>query len=227
MVEETCAPDPSVVTPEIRATYACLTDCLLNEGRRPSNEEMAKKASLSVDQVRQVLDGLEGLYAIYRDDAVKQVVAAYPMAGIPTAHRLLMGNDRISYTPCAMDAATLGPTIEKDVDVLSSCRFCGKDVRMSFTGNGRKLAKLTPDNLWIWIEKREPPEAFFPIVCVNTNFFCTEDHLHAWKEQETLERLGMPLSVKEAFERSDEWCSYKMYKLIMEGRPWGACALDE
>lgn len=227
MVEEAGAPDPSIVTPEIRAVYASLTGSLFNEGKRPSNEEMAKTAGLSVDMVKQILDGLEGLYAIYRDDVVRQVMAAYPMAGFASAHRLIKGNGRIAYSPCAMDAVTIGPTVEKDLDVLSSCRFCGKDVRMSFTGNGSKLSKLTPDNIWIWLEKRIPPDHFFPIVCVNTNFFCSEDHLHIWKEQETLERLGMPISVKEAFERTDEWCSFKMYKLIMEGRPWGDCALDE
>ena len=217
----------SFITPEIRATYGYLTNSLWMEGRRPSNEEMAQNTNLPVDTVKAVLDGLEGLFAIYRDDVVNQVIAAYPVAGIATVHRLVKGSGRIAYSPCAMDAATIAPTFNQDVDVLSSCRFCGKDVRASFTGNGSKLANTSPDGIWLWLEKREPPDAFFPIVCVNTNFFCTEEHLHIWKEQETLERIGKPISLKESFERSDEWCSYKMYKLIMEGRPWGGSALDE
>ena len=148
------APDPSIVTTEIRATYACLTSSLWEEGRRPSNEEMAQKTNLSVDQVKAILDGLEGLFAIYRDKVVEQVIAAYPVAGIATAHRLIKGNGRIAYSPCAMDAATIAPTFNKDVDVLSSCRLCGKDVRANFTGNGSKLAQASPDDIWIWLEEK-------------------------------------------------------------------------
>ena len=44
---------------------------------------------------------------------------------------------------------------------------------------------------------------------------------------ETVIHSGKPYSLSEAFAAADRWCTYKMYKLVVEGRPWGGKALDQ
>lgn len=54
---------------------------------------------------------------------------------------------------------------------------------------------------------------------------------------EGVQAVELPASIKpgnnirlkglEAFAAFDRWCTYKMYKLVVEGRPWGGKALDQ
>ena len=76
--------------------------------------------------------------------------------------------------------------------------------------------------IWIWLENRLPRNApYYLITCVNTNFFCSKNHLDKWLDEETMERSGKAYSLDEAFAAREDWCTYKMYKLVTEGRPWG------
>lgn len=221
--------DPSMITSEMKDVYVCMSSILLECGRRPSLEEIAEKTGVPVQAVEQIMDAFEGVFGIYRDPFFGHLIAAYPVAGIPTMHKLIRPEGgRVAYSPCAMDALTLGPTIERDVTVKSSCRYCDNPVMVSYGENGSKIVERAPDDIWIWVENRIPNNApYYLIVCINTNFFCCKDHLDKWLAEEALPRSGQAYSLDAAFAATEQWCTYKMYKLVTEGRPWGGKALDE
>ena len=227
---ESCAPpDPSMISPEMRKVYLYVSNTLFEQGRRSSPGEVAQNTGLPVAAVEEILDAFESVYGIYRDPFFKNVIAFYPVAGIPTIHKLIRPDGgRVSYSPCAMDALTLPPTFGKDIRVKSCCRYCDREISIGYGGNGTQIVDRSPDDIWIWLENRLPVNApYYLIVCVNTNFFCCKNHLDKWLEEETMERSGKAYTLDEAFAATESWCTYKMYKLVTEGRPWGDKALDE
>ena len=79
--EENCGPvDPSMISPEMRKVYVYISNTLLEEGRRPSLEEVAERTVQSLDVVKQVLDAFESVAGIYRDPFFKNVIAFYPVS---------------------------------------------------------------------------------------------------------------------------------------------------
>jgi len=228
--ETNCGPvDPSMISPPMREIYVFISNTLLEQGRRPSLEEVAEATEYPVEVVNQVLDGFEGVAGIYRDPFFSNIIAFYPVAAIPTIHRIIRPDGgRIAYSPCAMDALTLAPTLERKLDIRSACRYCDNEITVSYNDDGSKITDHTPEDIWIWIEDRVPVDApYYLVVCINTNFFCCKDHLDKWRAAETIVHSGKAYSLKDAFAASDRWCTYKMYKLVVEGRPWGGKALDE
>lgn len=228
--EQSCGPvDPSMISPVMRDVYVYISNTLLEEGRMPSLKEVAEKTEQPLELVNQVLDTFEGVAGIYRDPFFNNVIAFYPVAAIPTIHRILrLDGGRIAYSPCAMDALTLAPTLERKLDIRSACRYCDHEILISYNDDGSKITGHTPEDIWIWIEDRIPGDApYYLVVCINTNFFCCKDHLDKWRAAETTIHSGKPYSLSDAFAASDQWCTYKMYKLVVEGRAWGDKALDQ
>ncbi|HHZ88131.1 MAG TPA: hypothetical protein EYN67_10875 [Flavobacteriales bacterium] len=228
--EECCGPvDPSMISPVMRNVYIYISDTLLKEGRMPSLEEVAGKTKQPLEVIKQVLDGFEGVAGIYRDPFFNNVIAFYPVSAIPTIHKIVRPDGgRIAYSPCAMDALTLAPTLERKLDIKSACRYCDHEILINYNDDGSKIIGHTPDDIWIWIEDRIPSDApYYLVVCINTNFFCCKEHLDQWRAEETITHSGKPYSLSEAFAAFDLWCTYKMYKLVVEGRPWGGKALDQ
>ena len=228
--EECCGPvDPSMISPVMRNVYVCISDTLLKEGRMPSLEEVAGKTEQPMEVVKQVLDGFEGVAGIYRAPFFNNVIAFYPVSAIPTIHKIIRSDGgRIAYSPCAMDALTLAPTLERKVDIRSSCRYCDHEISINYNDDGSKIIGHTPEDIWIWIEDRIPSDApYYLVVCINTNFFCCKEHLDKWLAEETAMHSGKPYSLSDAFDAFELWCTYKMYKLVVEGRPWGGKALDQ
>jgi hypothetical protein len=230
----TCDQDHGPVTPEMISTemrkiYVYISNSLLEEGRRPSLEEVAEKTAQPLEVVKQVLDVFESVAGIYRDPFFTNIIAFYPVAAIPTIHRIVLPDSgRIAYSPCAMDALTLAPTLERKLTIRSACRYCDHEISISYNDDGSKIAAHTPEDIWIWIEDRIPSDApYYLVVCINTNFFCCRDHLDKWLAAETVIHSGKPYSLSEAMAAFDKWCTYKMYKLVVEGRPWGGKALDQ
>ena len=222
-------PDPAMITAEMRKVYLDVSNTLLEQGRRSSLAEVARNTDLSVDSVEKIFDAFESVYGIYTDPFFKHVIAFYPLSAIPTIHKLIRPEGgRVAYSPCAMDALTLPPTLGRDLRVESSCRYCDADISLDYGDNGTRIVDRAPEDIWLWLEDRIPGNApYYLIVCINTNFFCCKDHLDKWQTEETMTHSGKGYSLDEAFAATESWCTYKMYKLVTEGRPWGDKALDE
>ena len=63
--DQDCGPvDPSMISAEMRKIYVCISNTLLEEGRRPSLEEVAEKTVQPLEVVKQVLDVFEGAYTV-------------------------------------------------------------------------------------------------------------------------------------------------------------------
>jgi len=228
--EQNCGPiDPSMISPVMREVYVFISNTLLEQGRMPSLKEVSEKTDQPLGLIHKVLDGFESVSGIYRDPFFNNVIAFYPVAAIPTIHRIIRPDGgRIAYSPCAMDALTLAPTLGRKLNIRSACRYCDHEITIYYNDDGSKITKHTPVDIWIWIEDRIPNDApYYLVVCINTNFFCCQDHLDKWRTAETTTHSGKPYSLSDAFSASDRWCTYKMYKLVVEGRPWGGKALDQ
>ena len=228
--EECCGPvDPSMISPVMRDFYVYISNTLLEKGRMPSLAEVADRTKQTREVVQDVLDAFEGVAGIYRDPFFRNVIAFYPVSAIPTIHKIVRPDGgRIAYSPCAMDALTLAPTLERKLDIRSTCRYCDRGITINYNEDGSKITRHTPDDVWIWIEDRIPGDApYYLVVCINTNFFCCREHLDQWRTEETIMHSGKPHTLGDAFAAFDLWCTYKMYKLVVEGRPWGGKALDQ
>ena len=154
--EQDCGPvDPSMISAEMRTIYVYISNTLLEEGRRPSLEEVAEKTVQPLEVVKHVLDVFESVAGIYRDPFFKNIIASIRWRlSQPSIGSYGGDSGRIAYSLCAMDALTLAPTLGRMLAIRSACRYCDREISISYNDTGSKITEHTPDDIWIWIEDR-------------------------------------------------------------------------
>lgn len=72
------------------------------------------------------------------DDAVTY---AYPVSGMPTAHRVTLADGRTFSSICAIDGMGTTYTFGQDITLESKCTMCGAPVRVEMSGGEVALAE--------------------------------------------------------------------------------------
>jgi hypothetical protein len=74
-------------------------------------------------------------------DEADCVKFAYPVSSMLTSHKVTLADGRTLYAMCAIDALGCCFEFEQPVQVESTCRLCGKPVRVDFGGVHDVVAK--------------------------------------------------------------------------------------
>jgi len=98
---------------------------LVELGRAPTSDEVAKVAGLSADDVRACWQRLHDEHALVLNSATCEIRMANPFSGVPTAYRVSAAG-RWWYANCAWDAFGVCAALHADVRIEGSCPHCGE-----------------------------------------------------------------------------------------------------
>ena len=162
---------------------------------------LSGSTGLRPEEVAQALSKLGEVGALHAVDGV--VIALYPLAGVPTRHRIRRNGTTI-YANCALDALAVPFMVDETVSIESDCAHCGRATTLRMHG-GRILA-ADPEALVVFHVARdccEPGPAVLT-VCPHINFFCGTEHADRWlagHPGRSGDVLGLPHAVARARER--------------------------
>jgi hypothetical protein len=100
---------------------------------------------------------------------------------------------------CAVDALGIGAMIDRDIAISSRCRQCGAPIRIATRDRGRALAHIEPTKVVMWQSVRYDGACAANSLCTTTAFFCSDDHLSAWRREYPAEP-GFRLSIEEGLQ---------------------------
>jgi mercuric reductase len=212
-------PDWSVVTSltvrdallAIRCVFACwsgydpgtdrvrvaLLQLYLEGGRAPTVGALAKRTGLSEMAIGPLLEELRRRDLVVLDGA--RIVGAYPFAERDTGHRVTL-DDRVLNAMCAVDALGIGVMTGRNIAIASRCFHCGLPIRITTQNQGRTLASVHPPTAVVWQDVRYEGGCAANSLCATTVFFCSDDHLSAWRRGRAADEVGFRLSMEEGLE---------------------------
>ncbi|MER9835171.1 bifunctional organomercurial lyase/mercury(II) reductase MerBA [Mesorhizobium sp. M0145] len=185
--------------------YEATTDCVrvallqlyTEHGRAPTPGALAKRAGLSATAVRPLLDELRSRDLVVLDG--DGIVGAYPFTDRDTGHHVTLDGCTLN-AMCAVDALGIGAMTDRDIKVASLCRHCGMPIRIATRDRGWALAGVAPEAAVVWLSVHYEGACAANSLCATTAFFCSEDHLSAWRRERNADEPGFRLSIEEGLE---------------------------
>jgi mercury(II) reductase len=169
----------------------------VQDGRAPTAGVLAEHAGLSGTAVRPLLEELRRRDLLVLDG--ERIVGAYPFTDRDTGHRVTL-DGRVLNAMCAVDALGVGAMTDRDIAIASRCRHCGAPIRIATRDQGRALADIEPEVAVMWQSVSYEGACAANSLCVTTAFFCSEDHLSAWRCERSTDEPGFRLSIEEGLE---------------------------
>lgn len=166
-------------------------------GRAPGLAELRRELQLSSEEdAAAVLTRLHEADLIVYDATTERITAAYPFSGKPTGHRVEIG-DRTLHALCAIDALGIPSMLDAPGVIRSECFWCHAPIGVHVEGG--VVAAHWPAGVVAWYPEKDSCGCTATSRCILINFFCSEGHLAAWREDNPGEE-GAALSLVEAVE---------------------------
>ena len=166
-------------------------------GRAPTPGALAERVGLKEAAIRPLLEELRRRDLVVLDS--ERIVGAYPFTDWDTGHRVTLGGRTVN-AMCAVDALGIGAMIDRDVTITSRCRHCGAPIRVITRNQGRALANIEPQASVMWQSVRYESACAANSLCATTAFFCSDEHLSAWRCERAADDPGFRLSIEEGLE---------------------------
>ena len=178
--------------------FAAILGYFIHHGRAPSTAAVTDATGQSPEKVRSVLESLRMRDLVVLDQADSSILAAYPFAAYPTGHRITLRGQAVD-SLCAIDALGAGAMCETESSIDSKCAHCGAPIHITTSRGGMELEAVEPASTVVWYSL-----AFDGCVaqscCPSTQFFCSDDHLTAWRAGNGARTTGDRLNMREALE---------------------------
>jgi hypothetical protein len=149
----------------LREVLLCLAG-----GRAPDAENLARRTSMSLAEVRRTLRVLDGrdFLAVNGDE----VRAAYPFTVDEVPHEVRSSHG-LARANCAVDALGAGAMLGETIEVRSRCAHCGEPIRL----RGKEGFQGSPEKPVVFLPPLEILQGkAVDDLCPEINFYCNEDH---------------------------------------------------
>ena len=174
-----------------------LLELYSEDGRTPTTGALAERAGLNETSVRTLLEELRRRDLVVLDG--ERIVGSYPFTDRDAGYRVTL-DGRVLNAMCAVDALGIGAMTDRDITIASRCRHCGAQIRIATRNQGRALAQIEPRTAVMWQSVRYEGACAANSLCATTAFFCSDDHLSAWRRQQAGDEAGFRLSIEEGLE---------------------------
>jgi mercuric reductase len=174
-----------------------LLQLYIEDGRAPIPAALAERTGLSETAIWSQLEALRRRDLVVLDG--ERILGAYPFSDRETGHRVTMGGCVVN-AMCAVDALGIGAMTDRDISIASRCRHCGAPIRITTQHQGRALADTEPTTAVMWQSVRYEGVCAANSLCATTAFFCSDEHLSAWRRERSTDEPGFRLSIEEGLE---------------------------
>lgn len=166
-------------------------------GSAPEAAAIATATRLSRTAVSTALDQLRARDLVVRTETTGAVTAAYPFCERPSGHRVRW-NGGAANALCAIDALGMGAMLGRDSTIETACHRCGAPIQVATRRQGMELAATSPATAVVWCGIAYAGNCGATSGCTLKVFFCSDDHLHAWRGDGQSAAGGFRLSMDEA-----------------------------
>lgn len=173
---------------------------LAHVGHAPDPAKLSAATGQDGATVTSVLHALRTRDLVVLDAEGVAVTAAYPFCTWVTGHRILLEERAAVHSLCAIDALGAGAMLRRDTIIESTCRGCGAPVRIETHGRGRALGRVTPSAAVVWSGIKYADGCAATSGCTAKAFFCSDEHLSAWRERSDPDGIGFRLSMAAALQ---------------------------
>ncbi len=189
---------PGMGADEERVRVAVLTH-YAEAGNAPSHGRLAEITGFEPDQIVRPLQKLEIRDLVVLNKDGQEVIGAYPFTEANTGHRIRLG-DKTLNAMCAIDALGAGGMVGVDAVIDSACRQCGRAIHVETRDKGRGIECMSPEGAIVWLGVQEIDGCAADTQCTVMAFFCSEDHLDAWRRENSAGAEGHRLSMDEGLQ---------------------------
>jgi mercuric reductase len=166
-------------------------------GRAPGVEAVTERSGMSAAAVRALVDDLGARDLVVLEAG--RIIGAYPFTDIDTGHRVTWDGHAVN-AMCAVDALGVGAMLGRGTAIASRCRHCAAPVRIETRDDGRRLAVAEPEAAVVWLSTRYEDCCAAKSLCRETTFFCSDEHLEAWRSESRAHLPGVRLTTEEALQ---------------------------
>jgi mercuric reductase len=181
------------------AVWQAVLDGYADLGRAPRIPEIATRLGISFEATMSRLRRLRTRDQIVLDETADRITGAYPFTERSTGHRLRLGARELN-AMCAIDALAVGAMYGQDVVIASSCRHCGTAVSIRTARRGLALESALPRDSVVWAGTTYANNCAATSLCLVLAFFCSDDHLAAWRGAGASGARGTRLTLDEAMQ---------------------------
>ena len=168
----------------------------IEHGRAPDKCTLAHDAGLGETAIGPLLEDLRRRDLVVLEG--ERIIGAYPFTDRDTGHRVTF-DGRTRNAMCAVDALGIGAMTGHDITIAARCRQCGAPIRIATQDRGA-LAEVEPDTAVMWQSVRYEGACAANSLCAATVFFCSDEHLSAWRRERSAAEPGFRLSIAEGLE---------------------------
>jgi hypothetical protein len=181
------------------AVWQAVLEGYADLGRAPHISWIASRLGISAEATTAWLRRLRARDQIVLDEAGDLITGAYPFTERPTGHRVRLGERQLN-AMCAIDALAVGAMYGRDVAIESSCRHCGTAISIATAQRGLALRSVSPKETIVWAGITYGNNCAADSLCPVLAFFCSDDHLEAWRTSSAPSARGTRLTPDEAMQ---------------------------
>jgi len=167
------------------------------QGKPPTMTALMKKMKLpSIDAARRIVDRLHRADILTKEG--EKIISAYPFSIRVTRHRIAFRDGREVYALCATDALGVHFMLHQPITVRSSCPACEKE--MTIVMEDGRVASSNPADIVQFVSSSDKCGCTAKTFCPNMNFFCSEEHVSIWRQNNPSLGEGDLYSLQETLE---------------------------
>lgn len=161
-----------------QSLHRAILDSLANNNRVPEYAEMEKITG--VGYLDQAIQRLASDDLVVLDAAGKQIVGAYPMTVEDTPHHLRINGNPIN-AMCALDAVSVAPMFDADVEIDSRCHVTHENIHIH--QNGQEVIEALPSrDIHIGVRWQNPGSCAAHSMCLEMVFLKDRDTALRWQK---------------------------------------------
>jgi len=172
----------AALPPGLANVHRTTLTSLANQGRPPNREELHEL--LDDSDIDTTLARLANDDLIVLDAAGNSIAGAYPMTTETTPHHLRVNNQPVN-AMCALDALSVGPMFNAEVDISSRCHVTGTVITIHMQGESLQEASPSPD-VHVGVRWQNPSACAAHSMCLEIVFLKDRPTALEWQAGDTV-----------------------------------------
>jgi mercuric reductase len=167
----------AALPPELLNLHRATLTSLANRGQPPDREELHEL--LAGGDVDAALTRLASDDLVVLNAAKNAIAGAYPMTTEMTPHQLIVNKQPVN-AMCALDALSVGPMFDAEVEISSNCHVTG--TALSIRMQGESLLEVTPSaDVHVGVRWQNPSACAAHSLCLEMVFLRDQSTALEWQ----------------------------------------------
>lgn len=168
------------LAPTLAQVHRCIIRSLVEEGRPPNRQEI--RELLGGGDVDAALERLKSDDLIVLNTEGNEAVGAYPVTIEDTPHRVTVNGHDI-HAMCALDALSVGPMFQAEVDIQSRCQLTGEPIHIRQQDQEILLAEPSGD-IQVGVRWQNPTDCAAHSMCLEMVFLKDRQAGEEWRGED-------------------------------------------